>query len=141
MCLRRRARAEGGLSLRTVILDLQSGLYAGAVRRALVQELNGYQVVISPKPEETAAQCRLLTPYALVMEATAYAPWRLPERMKIRDSVKRDAPECRVVLLVDEFADRGLAAAVKKTKQAGLIDAFLYTSATEGYLAAVLDSM
>ncbi|MBR1658922.1 MAG: hypothetical protein IJ705_01225 [Oscillospiraceae bacterium] len=127
--------------MRTVILDMQSGLYAGAVRRALVQELTGYQIVISPKPEETAAQCRLLNPYALLLEVTAYAPWRLPERLELRESVKRDAPECRIVLMVDEVADRSLAGEVKKAKQKGLADAFLYTSATEGYLAAVLDSL
>ena len=120
---------------------MQSGLYASAVRRALAQELTGYQVVISPKPEDTPAQCRALKPYTLLMEVTGYAPWRLPERLNIRDSVKRDAPECRIVLMVDEFADKDLAGEVKKAKQAGLVDAFFYTSATEVYLAAVLDSL
>ena len=120
---------------------MQSGLYAGTVRRALVQELTGYQVIISPKPEETAAECRLLKPYALLMEVTGYEPWRLTERLKIRDSVKRDMPECRIVLIVDEIADRLLAEDVKKAKQNGLIDAFLYASASESYLAAMLDSL
>ena len=81
---------------------MQSGLYAGTVRRALVQELTEYQVVISPKPEETAAACRLLKPYALLLEVTGYTPWDLEERLKIRESVRRDVPECRIVLIVDE---------------------------------------
>ena len=92
------------MRLRTVILDMQSGLYAGTMRRALVQELTEYQVIISPKPEETAA-------------------------------------ECRIVLIVDEIADKLLAEEVKKAKQSGLVDAFLYASASERYLAAVIDSL
>ena len=127
--------------MRTVVLDMQSGLYALAVRRALVQELTEYQVVISPKAEETAAQCRLLQPHALLMEVTGYTPWKLSERLKIRDSVRRDVPECRIVLMVDEIADRKLAEEVKRAKQEGLVDAFFYASATESYLAAVLDSL
>ncbi len=120
---------------------MQSGLYAGTVRRALVQELTEYQVVISPKPEETAAACRLLKPYALLLEVTGYTPWDLEERLKIRESVRRDVPECRIVLIVDEIADRKLAEEVKKAKQNGLVDAFLFASASESYLAAMLDSL
>ena len=120
---------------------MQSGLYAGTVRRALVQELTGYQVVISQKPEETAAACRLLRPYALLLEVTGYTPWDLEERLKIRESVRRDAPESRIVLIVDEIADRQLAEEVKRAKQNGLVDAFLYASASESYLAAMLDSL
>ncbi len=120
---------------------MQSRLSAGAVRRALVQELTGYQVVISPRPDETASECRALKPYALLMEVTAYTPWKLEERLKIRKSVKREAPDCHILLLVDEVADRELADAVKKAKQDGLIDAFFYTSASDNYLAAVLDSL
>ena len=129
------------MRLRTVILDMQSGLYAETVRRALVQDLTGDQVIISPRPEETAAECRLLKPYALLMEVTGYTPWRLAERLKIRDNVKRDMPECRIFLIVDEIADNVLAEDVKKAKQNGLIDAFLYASVSESYLAAMLDSL
>ena len=59
----------------------------------------------------------------------------------MRDAVRRDAPDCKVMLLVDEVADRGLADAVKREKQAGQIDAFLFASASEKYLAAMLDSL
>ena len=127
------------MRLRTVIVDMQSSLYAGAVRRSLAQELTEVQVVVSPHPEETAAQCRLLRPYALLMEVTDYTPWKLEERLKLRNSVRRDVPDCRIVLLADEM-NHALAEEVKRAKQAGLADAFLFTSATEGYLAAVLDS-
>ena len=127
--------------MRTVVLDMQSGLYASAVRRALAQELTDTQVLISPRPEETAEQCRLLQPNVLVMEVTGHSPWLPEQRLALREEVRRGAPECRVVLLVDEAADRTLSEEVKRAKQDGHADAFLFTSATERYLAAVLDSL
>ena len=127
--------------MKTVVLDMQSQLYAKAIRRILVQELESCQTVISRKPDETAAECRVLKPRALLMEVTGYTPWTLSERLAIRDEVKSAVPDCKIVLIVDDNADRALAEQVKKAKQDGLIDAFLFTSATESYMAAVVDSI
>ena len=55
-------------------MDIRSGLYANAIRRILVQELDDCQVIISEAPELTAQHCRLFHPYALLMEATGYSP-------------------------------------------------------------------
>ena len=117
---------------------MQSRLYAKAIRRLLVQELDNYQVVISKSPSETTKQCKLLHPYALLMEVTGYTPWRLEERLSIRDMVKKD---CKVILIVDDVSEPELAENVKNAKQSGLIDAFLFTSTTENYLVAVMDSL
>ena len=129
------------MRLRTVVLDMQSGLYASAVRRSLLQELTDYQVVISKTPRDTASECRVLQPYALLMEVTPYTPWKLPERLLLRDEVRACAPSCRIILIVDEVADAALADEVKQAKQDGRIDAFLFSSATERYLAAFMDSL
>ena len=120
---------------------MQSRLYAKAIRRILVQELDDYQVVISKQPDVTAEQCRIIRPDALLMEVTPYTPWKLTERLLIRDRVKKEEPDCKVILLVDDTAEPELADQVKTAKQDGLIDAFLFTSATESYLAAVVDSI
>ena len=127
--------------MRTIILDMQSGLYAKAIRRSLAQELEGYNLVIAKSPEETAGVCRVMQPYALLMEVTGYHPWMLAERLSTRERVRREAADCKVVFVVDEVADKALASEVKQAKADGLIDAFLFTSATESYLAAVLDSL
>lgn len=129
------------MRLRTVVLDMQSGLYASAIRRSLVQEMTDCQVVISKTPEDTPGQCRVLQPYALLMEVTGYTPWKLSERLHIRDAVRESAPACRIILIVDEVADAALADEVKQAKQDGQIDAFLFASASERYLAAFLDSL
>ena len=127
--------------MRKVVLDLQSGLYAKAVRRILVQDLDEYQVDISKNPTETVERCRILQPNVLLMEVTGYTPWMLSERLSIREEVKRHVPSVKIVFLIDDKAEGALVEEIKKAKQDKLIDAFLFTSVSESYLAAVVDSM
>ncbi len=127
--------------MRKIILDIQSGLYAKAIQRILMQELDEYQVIISESPGKTVERCRMFRPYALLMEVTGYTPWMLEERLAIREAVARNNPDCKVVILVDDVADKVLAESVKNAKKDGLIDAFLFGSATDSYLAAIMDSL
>lgn len=127
--------------MRKVVLDLQSGLYAKAVRRILVQDLDGYQVDISKNPTETVERCRILQPDVLLMEVTGYTPWMLSERLSIRNEVKRHVPSVKIVFLIDDKAEGTLVEEIKKAKQEKLIDAFLFTSVSESYLVAVMDSL
>ena len=127
--------------MRKVVLDLQSGLYAKAVRRILVQDLDGYQVDISKNPTETVERCRILQPDVLLMEVTGYTPWMLSERLSIREEVKRHVPSVKIVFLIDDKAEVALVEEIKKAKQEKLIDAFLFTSVSENYLVAVMDSL
>lgn len=127
--------------MRKIILDIQSGLYAKAIRRILMQELDEYQIIISESPGKTVERCRMFRPYALLMEVTGYTPWMLEERLAIREAVARNNPDCKVVILVDDVADKVLAESVKSAKKDGLIDAFLFGSATDSYLAAIMDSL
>lgn len=79
--------------------------------------------------------------YAVIMEVTAYTPWRLAERLALRDEIKKRMPVCKVVLLVDEKSDAALAAAVRQAKKDGLADNFIYGSVSPDYLAAVMDAL
>lgn len=127
--------------MKKVVLDLQSGLYAKAVRRILVQDLDEYQVDISKNPTETVERCRILQPDVLLMEVTGYTPWMLSERLSIREEVKRLVPSVKIVFLIDDKAEGALVEEIKKAKQDKLIDAFLFTSVSESYLVAVMDSL
>lgn len=127
--------------MRKIVLDMQSGLYAKAIQRILAQELDDYQVMISDHPEKTSQICKTVKPYALLMEATSYTPWMLEERLSIRNEVKSCSDDCKIVILVDDVADKSLAAKVKAAKKDGLIDAFLFGSTTESYLTAMMDSL
>ena len=127
--------------MKKVVLDLQSGLYAKAVRRILVQDLDEYQVDISKNPTETVERCRILQPDVLLMEVTGYTPWMLSERLSIREEVKRHVPSVKIVFLIDDKAEGALVEEIEKAKQDKLIDTFLFTSVSESYLVAVMDSL
>jgi hypothetical protein len=75
------------------------------------------------------------------MEVTGYTPWMLHERLKIRDEVKSCHPECKIVLVVDENAEKLVAKEVKELKKKGGIDQFIYGSISATYLADILDSL
>ena len=77
----------------------------------------------------------------LIMEVTAYTPWKIEERMKIRDEVKSYCPDCKIVLVVDENTEKKLADKVRRAKKDGLIDNFLYGSVSATYLSAVIDTL
>ena len=127
--------------MRIIILDMQSKLMSRALERVLRLEMDECTPIISEAPEDTAEQCRLFRPYALFMEVTGYTPWMLDERLKICESVRRTLPECKFVLSVDENADPKLVGRVVQCKKDGKIDAFIYNSTSERYLAAILDSL
>ncbi|MGN0379653.1 MAG: hypothetical protein ACI4EU_08695 [Butyrivibrio sp.] len=81
--------------MKKIVLDMQSGLYAKAIQRVLVQELDDYQVIISESPDKTVQRCRMFEPYALLMEVTGHSPWLLEERIDIRNEVKKNEPDCK----------------------------------------------
>ena len=61
--------------------------------------------------------------------------------MKIRNEVKAKKPDCRVVLVVDENTQQKLADKVRRAKQDGLTDNFIYGSVSAAYLSAVIDAL
>ena len=61
--------------------------------------------------------------------------------MKIRDEVKRQTPQCKIVLIVDENAQKPLARRVLQAKKDGLIDNFIFGSISAEYLTAVVDTL
>lgn len=127
--------------MKRIVLDMQSTLYARQMERALLQELDNWQVVIAEEPSLTADICKTYMPSVLLMEVTCYTPWRLSERMEVRSKVKRNCPDCKIILTVEERADKELAEQVKAAKRDGLIDAFIFLSMTDKYLTALLDTL
>lgn len=127
--------------MRIILLDMQSRLYAKAIQRILTQDIGGDNVVIVKTPEETADLSRIMQPYAVLMEVTGYSPWMLSDRLNTCNWVRHNAKGCKLVLIVDDNVDKKLAEQVKDAKKDGLIDAFLFSSTTDSYLAAVVDSL
>lgn len=127
--------------MRRVVLDMQNYLFADAVAQALKSADSDFDTRRSESPEKTVELCSICEPYALLMEVTGYMPWKLEERLKIRDEVKRQHPYCKIALIVDEKAEKKLAQRVLQAKKDGLIDNFIYSSVSVTYLSAVVDTL
>ena len=130
-----------GENMRRIVVDMQNYLFTDAIARTLRSADSDFDVRRSENPEKTAELCSLCEPYALLMEVTGYTPWRLEERLKIRNEVKQRSPQCKIVLIVDENAEKKLAQRVLQAKKDGLIDNFIYGSVSATYLSAVIDTL
>lgn len=127
--------------MKRIVLDMQCAMFADAISQALERSDPDFNVLRAEAPEKTAALCRSRLAYALNMEVTGYPPWRLEERLRLRNEVKRQRPDCKILLLIDENANRALAFRVLQAKKDGRIDNFIYASVSPTYLAAVLDTL
>ena len=123
--------------MRRVVINMQNKLFGQAISDTLRRpdiDLEPYTV---DTPDRVVDECKWLSPYALLMEVTCYTPWKLCERLKLRDAVKDIYPRCKIVLVVDEVADREIANTVREAKKNGVIDQFIYGSISASYLASV----
>ena len=127
--------------MRRVVVDMQNALFADAIAAALRNFDPGFEVYQSESPAKTTDMCVLPQANILIMEVTAYTPWKLEERMKIRGEVKAQNPNCKIVLVVDENTEKKLADKVRQAKKDGLIDNFIYGSVSSTYLSAVIDAL
>lgn len=127
--------------MRRVVIDMQNVLFADAVAEALRRFDSDFDPVMSDDPDKTLSLCDTVLANILVMEVTAYTPWRLEERMKIRDELRKRNPDCKIVLVVDENTEKKLADRVRQAKKDGLVDNFIYGSISSSYLSAVIDAL
>ena len=127
--------------MRRVVIDMQNILFADAVAEALRRFDSDFDPVMSESPDKTLALCNAVLANILIMEVTAYAPWKLEERMKIRDELRKINPNCKIVLVVDENTEKKLADRVRQAKKDGLVDNFIYGSISSTYLSAVIDAL
>lgn len=127
--------------MRRVVVDMQNALFADAIAATLRNFDSDFEVHQSESPAKTTDMCVFTKANILIMEVTAYTPWKIEERMKIRDEVKAYCPDCKIVLVVDENTEKKLADKVRRAKKDGLIDNFLYGSVSSTYLSAVIDAL
>ena len=130
-----------GDAMRRIVINMQNALFGNAISETLRRSGNELDPYTVDAPDRVADECSWITPYALLMEVTGYTPWKLCERMKIRDAVREKHPDCKIVLIVDENAEREAARQVKQAKKDGLIDQFIYGSISATYLADIVDSL
>lgn len=126
--------------MQRLVINMQNFVFGEAIERALQAE-GSFNVTTVEKPADVAKECRLTAATALLMEVTGYTPWLLKERLIIRDQVKAEDPDVKIVLLVDENSEKNTAKEVKQAKRDGLIDQFIYGSTSASFLAALMDTL
>ena len=129
------------MQMRRVVVDMQNALFADAIAVALQKFDSDFEVCQSDSPDKTTDLCVFTEANVLIMEVTAYTPWKLEERMKIRAELKKTNPNCKIVLVVDENTEKKLADKVRQAKKDGLVDNFIYGSVSSTYLSAVIDAL
>ena len=127
--------------MRRVVINMQNALFCNAIADTLRRSGNELEPYVVATPDKVVDECKWIAPYVLLMEVTGYTPWKLSERMKLRDAVKEKNPDCKIVLVVDENAEKEVAKQVKQAKKDGLIDQFIYGSISATYLADIVDSL
>ena len=127
--------------MRRILINMQNALFCNAISETLRNSGNELDPYTVDNPDKVVDECKWVAPYAILMEVTGYTPWKLEERMKLRNAVKALLPECKIVLVVDENAEKEVAKLVKETKKNGLIDQFVYGSISASYLADIVDSL
>lgn len=127
--------------MRRVVIDMQNVLFADAIAVALRSFDSDFEPIIAESPDQTLSLCDAVLANVLIMEVTAYTPWKFEERMKLRDELRKTNPNCKIVLVVDENTDKKQADKVRQAKKDGLIDSFLYGSVSASYLSAAIDAL
>ena len=120
--------------MRKIVIDMQNYLFADAVATAFKNSDYDIEVIRAESPRDTIELCQVYEPFALVMEVTGYTPWKLSERLKLRDRVRELCPNCKIALMVDSNTERQTAKDIRDAKKNGLIDQFFYGSMTAEYL-------
>ena len=120
--------------MKKIVVDMQNFLFGDSIAAAFRNSNYDIDVVRAETPQETVELCRVYKPFVLVMEVTAYTPWLLCERMKLRDEVKTTCPDCKIALIVDSNTEKQAAKDIRDAKKNGIIDQFFYGSMTAEYL-------
>ena len=120
--------------MKKIVVDMQNFLFADSIATAFRNSNYDIDVVRAETPQDTVELCRVFKPFVLLMEVTAYTPWLLCERMKLRDEVKTVCPDCKIALIVDSNTEKQAAKDVREAKKNGIIDQFFYGSMTAEYL-------
>ena len=127
--------------MRRIVINMQNSLFCNAIADTLSRSGNELEPYTIDSPDKVVDECKWIAPYALLMEVTSHTPWLLSERLKIRDAVKAQDPDCKIVFIVDENAEKAIAKQVKQAKKDGLIDQFIYGSISASYIADIVDSL
>ena len=126
--------------LARLVVNTQNTLFADTLRRTLGKD-GDFTVYTVDRPGDVLAEVNRVAAEIVLLEVTAYTPWKLSERLELRGSIRKADPHCKIVFLVDEKIDAKIAEEVKEAKLMGLIDQFIFSSISASYLAALMETL
>lgn len=122
-----------------IVINTQNFMFADMIKRTL--ESDDFSVTVVEKPEKLIQEFNRTAANIVLMEVTGYTPWKIEERIKLRHQIKQIDANCKIAFLVDEKAEPAVAQKVLRAKTDGLIDQFIYTSISAGYLLGVIETI
>lgn len=127
--------------MKTVITNICNSLMAVSISDIL-QETGGYTVrSVRGGRTDLIEECKAASADIALLEVAYNPGFTIDERLEGVGRLRQLSPDCKVLLICDENSAPDLARRVVQAKRDGLIDDFVYSSVSEGYLVAMLDSM
>ena len=108
---------EGSDTVKRIVGNMQNALFGNAIAETLRRSGNELEPYTVANPDKVLDECKWIAPYALLMEVTGYTPWKLEERLKIRDAVKFRDPECKSFSLWTKMRKRKSPSRSNKQKK------------------------
>ena len=99
--------------LARLVVNTQNTLFADTLRRTLCKD-GDFTVYTVDRPGDVLAEANRVAAEIVLLEVTAYIPWKLSERMELRSSIRKVDPNCKIVFLVDEKIDTKLRRTSRK---------------------------
>ena len=128
--------------MKNIVVCIGNGLLSEAIIKMLQNsgEFKPFRVLIQKK-SNIANDCEALSADILLLDVSYASGTTMETRLKEVKQVREKIPPCKLVMLCDENSAPEISREGFNAKKDGLVYAFRFTSATESYLAAVVDSI
>ena len=128
--------------MKKVLVSIRNELLSTAVIRALKDCGEFFPFQVSPEVSSNNSDWIKGTEADILLMEISYLPGVTMEtRLKEIKQIRKEKPDCKMVVFCDDIASPGLAYKVTQLKKDRLIDGFLYTSVTASYLKSTLASL
>ena len=128
--------------MKNIVVCIGNGLLSEAIIKMLQNsgEFKPFRVLIQKK-SNIANDCEALSADILLLDVSYASGTTMETRLKEVKQVREKIPPCKLVMLCDENSAPEISREGVNAKKDGLVYAFRFISATESYLAAVVDSI
>ena len=116
--------------VKKIAVDMPGKLYSNGIELALGREGKLCSFTLNhAAPARQIEECRIRQADVLLLGVSVTAGYTAVERRPLLELVRRELPESKIVLVVDDSMSETLNDQVKDLKQKGLADTFVYTTA------------